>query len=561
MCGLHFIAPGLGKNLVETMLISMSVQNKADMDRLVIRMFSSRQQSGRSQYPIPNLSKGLSNLCKKTSDEWMGVVFYLGIIFRSGIGCHLLSDVIQRKFMSNGASIKDQSIFLMFQDCPAIDNFGYMLECLSCYDAFNKKPGGYWDANEPLSCQNGESSTLKSISKMLLMFCGNCPMIKRILPNGQISQRGNGWKQQKFHSHLHLPRWISDLGSPANYNTQRFESNHKVIVKDVSTNVQKQGFGKFLAQIAIRGYERQLLSLSMEKLNIEPILHYNNETNEHYHQIGHENANFAWYTNQATQFEVVINSNGQVAQNWSCSRAKNSHLEILPIICSYLSSQFGNSTTQVVLGCVTELQLSNSKIIQCHPNYQGEGQWSDWILQHCPNSQRLLNNKSRIFQPDNYDRQSPSKLVLLITSIDSKRLPTPIIVVQTCKEQDEDSINFDSIFLTRFAKKYDTTGKPTFSHFPISKVIDWVFVVEDFLELFEQKEDCMKMILEGHSMPVCWYHPTENEITFRNDTRDLTNSNSHKHKNREKVHESLIDDWVYIVMPYEEWASKFTEIE
>ena len=41
MCGLHAIAPGLGKNIVETMLISLSVHNKADLDRLVIRMLTS----------------------------------------------------------------------------------------------------------------------------------------------------------------------------------------------------------------------------------------------------------------------------------------------------------------------------------------------------------------------------------------------------------------------------------------------------------------------------------------------------------------------------------------
>ena len=35
MCGLHFIAPGLGKSIVDTMLGAMSVQSKADLDRLV----------------------------------------------------------------------------------------------------------------------------------------------------------------------------------------------------------------------------------------------------------------------------------------------------------------------------------------------------------------------------------------------------------------------------------------------------------------------------------------------------------------------------------------------
>ena len=128
---------------------------------------------------------------------------------------------------------------------------------------------------------------------------------------------------------------------------------------------------------------------------------------------------------------------------------------------------------------------------------------------HCSNSQRLLNNKSRVFQPDNYDRQLPSKLDLLITSIDSKRLQTPINVVQTCREQDEDSINIDSIFLTRFAKKYDSKGKPSLSHFTICQVIDQVFVVEDLLEHFKRKEDCMEMVMEGNSLPLCWYHPTK----------------------------------------------------
>ena len=81
MCGLHFIAPGLGKSIVDTMLLSMSVQNKADVDRLVIRMFTRRRQTDKALFPLPNLSKGLTNLSKKTSDEWMGVVFYLSVIF------------------------------------------------------------------------------------------------------------------------------------------------------------------------------------------------------------------------------------------------------------------------------------------------------------------------------------------------------------------------------------------------------------------------------------------------------------------------------------------------
>ena len=244
---------------------------------------------------------------------------------------------------------------------------------------------------------------------------------------------------------------------------------------------------------------------------------------------------------------------------WSC--AKTAHLEILPIVCKYLSLEFGSSTAKVVIECVMELRLSNSKVICCHPNYQGEGEWSDWILHHCCNSWRTLNNKSCVFQPKYYNRQSPGKVVLMIVSISDQRLEHPLLVVQTCREQDDDSINFDSILLTCFAKKYDSSGSPSFSHFPISEIINQVFVIKDFVELFENKEDRMEMVLEGHSLPVCWYHPNENDLIFRNDTLNMSGINRRKRKAREKVHESLAEDWVYIVSPYSKWASKFSQID
>ena len=105
-----------------------------------------------------------------------------------------------------------------------------------------------------------------------------------------------GEKDKKFYLHLHLSQWISDLGSPANYNTQWFESNHKIIVKNVADNVQKHGFGKFLSQIAVRGFERQLLSVAMEKLNIEPILLHINDHKQANISEKNDNLNHSWYT-------------------------------------------------------------------------------------------------------------------------------------------------------------------------------------------------------------------------------------------------------------------------
>ena len=48
--------------------------------------------------------------------------------------------------------------------------------------------------------------------------------------------------------------------------------------------------------------------------------------------------------------------------------------------------EFGSTNEIVTLRCVTELMLSNRKLIRSHPNYQGEGEWGDWVLHGCPMS-------------------------------------------------------------------------------------------------------------------------------------------------------------------------------
>jgi hypothetical protein len=39
----------------------------------------------------------------------------------------------------------------------------------------------------------------------------------------------------------------------------------------------------------------------------------------------------------------------------------------------------------------------------------------------------------------------------------------------------------------------------------IDKAIDWVYVIEDFNELFENKKDRLDLIQEGQALPVVWY--------------------------------------------------------
>jgi len=75
-------------------------------------------------------------------------------------------------------------------------------------------------------------------------------------------------------------------------------------------------------------------------------------------------------------------------------------LEIALCIAKYIWEQFGNCKNNVTLQCVTDLMLDNGEVIRSHPNYQGEGEWTDWVLHACGNSRKNMNGCSKVFQPE-----------------------------------------------------------------------------------------------------------------------------------------------------------------
>ena len=68
----------------------------------------------------------------------------------------------------------------------------------------------------------------------------NGEQVKKKVRKPFLKKWGNGWNLQKMHSLLHLPKHISDLGSPLNFRTDRMEANHKTFAKDPGSQAQKQ---------------------------------------------------------------------------------------------------------------------------------------------------------------------------------------------------------------------------------------------------------------------------------------------------------------------------------
>ena len=99
------------------------------------------------------------------------------------------------------------------------------------------------------------------------------------------------------------------------------------------------------------------------------------------------------------------------------------------LFVSFLSEQFGDKNQTIILDCITELVIPNKKIIRCHPNYQGKGEWGDWVLLGCDNSRKLCWGKMYVFLPDQYNRQCPSWVVCMIVAMNKIDVNVPILVL------------------------------------------------------------------------------------------------------------------------------------
>jgi len=174
----------------------------------------------------------------------------------------------------------------------------------------------------------------------------------------------------------------------------------------------------------------------------------------------------------------------------------------------------------------------------------------------------MINGSLRVFQPDKYNRISPARVVLMIVGIDNKTLEVPKLIMQSCWEQSENSCNFESVLLTRFAKKYNPNGSPNFIQIDLNQIFDRVFVIEDFLELFEREYMRKNLMMSESALPVDWYGESTSYNYIMN--KNLSNSDcletqtSNIHYSKVNNHEHLQEDWAYVVLPYNEWHELFT---
>ena len=419
---LHAFLLGVLRYVCEVFGSQIQPRVKAAVDKLVDLIFGQIRSYEKHRFPRMNFKRGFTNLSNLTAKEWAGVALVFAILCNTIAG----KDLLEHMFADNEEEIrkvsKDNPQFAQYvvpvnEDDEEISDpeeektnddftgtctykqFRSIIEDVLCFYAWYKR--GIFSARGSVT----ETELFSRIAKML----------------GEITQRlprreGNGWKTQKMHDMLHVPRDIVRFGEPSNYDTGAMERGLKMGAKNPSRTAQKRDIGKFNLQTASRLAERRCVSTAIRLAGLptqrhSAIQYDSRETNDgELETVVEDSEDTAESTSgdnciediQPTaptdekdfgkdhpRFEIKFNvdasQRGQQRTKpvgrW-LGRCRQvgfvaPHPLVLNFFENWINQAQNHKYASETIKCYTE--WSNKGIaFRAHPNYRSEGPWFDW---------------------------------------------------------------------------------------------------------------------------------------------------------------------------------------
>ncbi|MCK7490861.1 MAG: hypothetical protein MZW92_03015 [Comamonadaceae bacterium] len=201
-------------------------------------------------------------------------------------------------------------------------------------------------------------------------------MIKTRLPR----EDGCGWNLVTFHNITHIVSDMKKFGSPKGINTEIGEKNHKYFAKSLGRAARKQ-HSTFTQQISQRLSDafimRKMASLMGEKVWDEED---GEDTDGPDTASDDGNKSIEESTQGATLFSVFECKENGVIPQWKSKTEKkllrgNENRDVMQYILNVYREEHGVE----IVHCCTQYKR-DKLLMRCHPNYQGEGPWYDWIV-------------------------------------------------------------------------------------------------------------------------------------------------------------------------------------
>jgi hypothetical protein len=393
---MHSVRKGIMARAMSLIFDCMTASQKNKLDELAQNFHKCHRQSARKAFPQTDFSNGATNLSNRTASEECGLVFLLICLSQFDEGWNLLNDALVAKGHKTNLSEVLEA-----------------LEALSCFDAWTRMDK-YWKLSDQ---DNYAMQAKKSLAQMLTM-------VNDCLPR----QKGNGWKLPTFHNTMHIVSDMCKYGKPKEANTEVGECNHKVFAKRIGRRCRKQ-HKTFANQVAVRlsdafVIEHLVTAMQIFEKNddedcgsvINAIVDSNNET-----------------TKGATHYTLHLNAKNVIEVSWQSATEK--HLLINDSdVTAFLQSHFLSHDNISTMQCCTEY-MYNQLLIRCHPSYQGDGPWFDWVSVHF----EACTFEGKSFPEGNY----PCKVMAIVPKQHNAFLEETAVVVQSAQSRTgSDSVLF-----------------------------------------------------------------------------------------------------------------------
>jgi hypothetical protein len=211
----------------------------------------------------------VTSLTKVTADKWAGNALVLYLFLISGEGEKLAREqyATSKVLLANtpGDTPEDEMVTTHYYDILRL------LEDMLLFDAWLAR-GPYGPAGDGPETDNAMHWLDQRIRKMLKNITTTLPRQKYDGKDKEVRDEGNGWKLQKFHKHLNLPRLVRDFGSPQNFNASVGESHLKTFAKLPSATVQKTSTQIMMDQMANRIQVHSSINHFFRKQHIIPVV-------------------------------------------------------------------------------------------------------------------------------------------------------------------------------------------------------------------------------------------------------------------------------------------------
>ena len=194
---------------------------------------------------------------------------------------------------------------------------------------------------------------------------------------------GYGWDLQKLHDHLHLVISLLFFHHVMNWDAGRGERLLKPFFKDTAVTCQQQNTDVFITQLAARAQEKLVLAKALlstsKKACHEAIIETRRSLQEE--QTRPVSYNFPIKSGFTLTFHDI---NAKCEFQWD---GTNELVQIHPVVLWWMSANWHDGVVfeghGTILHCLTECRYQgpgDERLYRAHPNYQGIGEWYDWVL-------------------------------------------------------------------------------------------------------------------------------------------------------------------------------------